>query len=90
MATAADSSTDVDPKTCPVIEEWLKMEVVVARAGAGKIAHLSHNTDRDCVSSNADLLVPLIKAYGPLAEIYLDVFWIASIMIWHTQFAFHT
>ena len=64
----ASSSIDVDPKTCPVIDEWMKMEVVVARAGTGKIAHVSNDTDRQCVSANADLLEPLIKTYGCVAE----------------------
>lgn len=52
---------------CPVMQEWLKIDELVARATGGKIA-LCYATciDRSTVADNHELLIPLVTHFGAL------------------------
>ena len=63
----ADDTLPVNNHVCPVIQEWLNIPVVAQRAAEGRIAEVQKEMDRGDVSENVDLLVPLIKKYGPMA-----------------------
>ena len=56
-------------KHCPIIQVWLELPHVVARAANGRIADLGQGgLTRESVGANADLLEPVIKEFGNLAE----------------------
>lgn len=56
-------------KHCPIIQAWLELPEVAARAAHGRIADLGRDgLTRESVGANADVLEPLIKEFGNLAE----------------------
>lgn len=56
-------------KKCPITFAWMKLDHVVARAAHGKIAEVGKSLDRQSVSDNADILVPLLEHFGILAQL---------------------
>ena len=59
---AADGNID-----CPVMQQWVKLEALVARAGQGKIALMNKTAlDRESVADNHELLIPLVSEFGTL------------------------
>ena len=62
----AEDSTGV-VKHCPIIQAWLDLPEVAARAAHGRIADLgTDGLTRESVGANADVLEPLIKEFGNL------------------------
>lgn len=55
---------------CPIIQRWLQLEDVVARAAKGKIALCrSADMDRSTVCDNYELLIPLVQEYGSFGAV---------------------
>lgn len=66
----ASSESGLDEKQCPVVNAWMKLDLVVSRAAGGKIAEVGKKMDRQSVADNADVLEPLIQHFGTLAELF--------------------
>lgn len=62
------SESVIEPKQCPIIAAWCKLDGLVARAVNGRIADVGKALDRQAVSDNAEVLAPLLQEYGTLTQ----------------------
>lgn len=66
----SNASLEEEGAKCPVIRAWMDMPGVVSRASEGRIAELGKDgLCRDAVSNNVDVLEPVIKEFGSLAQL---------------------
>ena len=67
---STESGLETEGAKCPVIKAWSELPLVVSRAGQGKLVDLGKDwITREAVSHNADVLEPIIKEYGSLAQV---------------------
>ena len=60
-----ESNATLENVECPVLKEWLKVEVLVARGVKGKVAECrSQSFSRLTVADNYELLIPLVTHVG--------------------------
>lgn len=65
---SSDATLEAEGCKCPIIKEWMNIPVLVARAAGGKMADLGkEGINRESLSTNADILDPIIREYGTLA-----------------------
>lgn len=66
----SNESLEEEGSKCPVIRAWMDMPGVVSRASEGKLAEVGkEGLCRDAVSNNVDVLEPIIKEFGSLAQL---------------------
>ena len=66
----SNESLEEEGSKCPVIRAWMDMAGIVSRASEGKLAEVGkEGLSRDAVSNNVDVLEPIIKEFGSLAQL---------------------
>jgi len=72
MSMSGDSDSnqtlEAEGARCPIIRSWINMPALMNRAAGGKIAEVGkEGIGREAVSTNAEILEPVISEFGTLA-----------------------
>ena len=68
MSGDGNQTLEAEGARCPIIQCWMNISVLMNRAAGGKIAEVGkEGIGREAVSTNAEILEPVISTFGTLA-----------------------